>query len=196
MDDHAETSLTDNFNKHGVGETVKHVTKHVLWMGAMMGVIALASPAAAGVLGAGGADPITLGNLVVQSGHGAMEMLGMIGDTLSGLIDIGGELISNTFDGNWAATTWDSAIMSHDAGMMAHDAGAHVSHAAHSVSGASVATHSSLDHAIASIFSTPMDWFDSLSLTDQMQMREDAAMFGVPFEEYLEDLCAVEHPHI
>ncbi len=188
MDDHAE-SLTNNFNKRGVGDTVKHVTKHVLWMGGMMGVLALASPVAAGVLGAGGADPYTLGNLVVQSGHGAWEMLGMIGDTLSGLIDIGGELISNTFEGNWAATTWDSAVMS-------HDTSAHVAHGVHTTSVGGEMAHTSLEHAIASTFSTPMDWFDSLPLSDQLQMREDAALFGVPFEEYVGDLCAVEHPQI
>jgi hypothetical protein len=116
MADHAN-SLTDNFNSHsGGGNLLGHVAQHVVVMGAMMGVIALASPMAAGMMTIGGADPITLGDLVVQTAHGSWEMLGMIGDTLMGLVDIGGDLISNTLDGNIAPQTLDSLVMSHEAG--------------------------------------------------------------------------------
>ncbi|MGH1456256.1 MAG: hypothetical protein ACRBDI_05710 [Alphaproteobacteria bacterium] len=186
MADHTD-KISKDFHEHSVGDVAGHVAKHILVMGAMMGIIALAAPvAAASVVSVAAVEPVTLGNLLVQSGHGTWEMLGMIGDTLTGLIDIGGLLWENTMDGNWAPTTWDSMIMGHDMGG-AHD----------------VANHVTGHHGEEMMFSSieqvafsPMDWFDTLPLSDQMQMREDAALFGVPFDEYVADLCATEHPHL
>lgn len=131
-----DDTLSDNFNTHdhgnGVEKTLKHGAQHVLVMGAMMGVIALAAPAVmASPLAFAATEPATIGNLVVQSAYGSWEMIKMIGDTLSGLVSIGGELISNTANFNLAPTTWESMVMSHDAAShAAHTATEHVSHEA------------------------------------------------------------------
>lgn len=182
--------LSQHFNEHSVSSVIGHVATHVLTMGAMMGIIALASPAAAGVLSLGGADPVvTLGNLIVQTGFGAGEMLGMISDSLSGLISIGGDLISNTLNGDIAPTSWDSLIASHDMGHGSSTALDQVSgHMGHH--GADTA-FSGLAHSTLS----PMDWFGTLPEIEQIQMREDAALFGIPFEEYIADWCDTTHPN-
>lgn len=173
--------LKENFNQHAIGNAFGHVAKHVLIMGAMMGVIALASPVAAAAVAIPGTDPYTLGNLVVQTGHGSWEMLKMIGDTLSSLISIGGDLISNTFDGNIMPTSWDSMIMSHDIGNA-------IDHSTHLTS---IAGSETVMHTL-----TPMEWFETLPITEQLQMREDASLFGIPFDEYVADWCATAHPEL
>lgn len=122
--EHANT-ISDNFNKHSSG-FLTHAAKHVLVMGAMMGVIAVASPAMAALPAL--SESATLGNLAVQTAYGSWEMLMMIGDTLNSLITIGGDLVHNTFSGDWAATTMDSAVMSHDS---SHDMAMHGAEALH-----------------------------------------------------------------
>lgn len=47
--------------------------------------------------------------------------------------------------------------------------------------------------ASAQIFSTPMDWFNSLPEVEQIAMRQDAIDFGIPFDEYVADWCATNH---
>ncbi|PCI98036.1 MAG: hypothetical protein COB14_08210 [Alphaproteobacteria bacterium] len=125
------SSLTEEYNQHSIGKTIEHVLKHVVVMGAMMGVIGLASPAFAmpgldpfgtGVIGA------TPGDLIVQTTHGAGEMLGMIIDTFDSLLSIGESLITNVLEGNFAPTRWGSVIMSHSGEHMVTEAGHAVAH--------------------------------------------------------------------
>lgn len=136
-----EPEVESEFNtkvKDGIG----HVAKHVLVMGAIMGIIAVASPAFAAAIPA---DP-TIGDFAVQMAHGSWEMLMMIGDALQSTLASGWGLIENTFQGNIVPGTYDSMVMSHSGGAhamhaaeagMSHTvqaAGAHASHAGHAAS--------------------------------------------------------------
>ena len=129
-------NLTKEYNNHSIGKTIEHVAKHLLVMGAMMGVIGLASPAFAAAapvldpfsMGFTGSTGATAGDLIVQTAHGAGEMLNMIVDAFSSLISIGESLITNVIDGNFAPSTWDSMVMSHSGEHMATEAGHAVAH--------------------------------------------------------------------
>ena len=129
-------SLKHEYNKHSFGDFLGHVVKHVVVMGAMMGVIGLASPAFAATpifdplsTAFTGGGP-TVGDLIVQTAHGAGEMLNMIVDTFSGLFSIGGDVMSNVVNGNFAPSTWDSVVMSHSGEHMMPEG---VSHAGHTM---------------------------------------------------------------
>ncbi len=116
------SSLTHEYN---MSSMLGHTVMHVVVMGAMMGIIGLASPV---FLDIPAVDPFgmdftgdtgrTPGDVLVQTAYGSGAMLGMFVDMLGGLVSIGEGLVANVFEGNFAPTTWDSMIASHHGGHM------------------------------------------------------------------------------
>ncbi len=178
MDD-APTSLSKEYNQSSIGHTVKHVLKHVAIMGAMMGVIGLASPAfAVGIdtfTGGLAADAgPTVGDLIVQTTHGAGEMLSMIIDTFEGLLSIGESLVSNTLEGNFAPSTWESIIMSHGGEHATAEMAGHA--AAHGVA-----------HGATETASVAFDeWVRNAHASGELPYAlEDSEALGITLEEHM-----------
>lgn len=181
-------SLKHEYNKHSFGDFLGHVVKHVVVMGAMMGVIGLASPAFAATpmfdplsTGFTGGGP-TVGDLIVQTVHGAGEMLNMIVDTFTGLFSIGGDVMANVVDGNLAPSTWDSVVMSHGGDhMMAEGA----SHAGHAMSEG--ATHAVAEHAAGGAHSGAFDeWLRNAHASGELPYAlEDSEAMGITLEEHM-----------
>lgn len=180
-------NLTNEYNQHSIGKTIGHVLKHVVVMGAMMGVIGLA---AAPVMAIPGLDPLstsfmgatgpTPGDLIVQTAHGAGEMLNMIVDTFSSLISIGDSLITNVLDGNFAPSTWDSMVMSHSGEHMVMEAGHAATH------GATEAGHAAL-HGATEAPSVGFDeWVRNAHASGELPYAlEDSEALGITLEEHM-----------
>lgn len=180
--DFGDSHLTQDFNDNSFGKFFKHVAKHVLVMGAMMGVIGLAGmPAlAAGPLAFPGAETAlsTPGDLIVQTAYGAGEMLNMIVDTLGGILDIGGDVVSNTLSGEWAPTTYEN-LASH--GGMAHGAG--MEGMAHGVHGADAVMAGHDGGAMDAAYD---EWLRNAHASGELPYAlEDSEMAGMTLEEYM-----------
>lgn len=143
----------------------------ILMLGMLLPMVASAVP-----LGAA-----TLGDAAVQTLHMVGNMITGLTDNFSVLTDIA----SNSLDGEFAAATMEAGSMHANAAgvhvmpggaLMTNVHGANASVAAASLGGAQV-------------FSTPMEWFQSLPALNQTQMLEDANAFGIPFEQYITDWC-------
>ena len=169
-------NLTNEYNQHSIGKTIGHVLKHVVVMGAMMGVIGLAAAPAMAIPGLDplstsfmGATGPTPGDLIVQTVHGAGEMLNMIVDTFSSLISIGDSFITNVLDGNFAPSTWDSMVMSHSGEHIAMEAG----HAA--LHGATEAPSVGFD-----------EWVRNAHASGELPYAlEDSEALGITLEEHM-----------
>ncbi len=162
--------IAHDFNESSMGHHVKHGVTHVLWMGAMMGVIGLAAPAFAMPI-----DPYSLssiastgataGDFLVQTAHGSWEMLSMVVDALGSLLSIGGDLVTNTLAGNFMPTTWDNLIMSHG--------GEHI---------AGAASHAAVEHSSGAAFE---EWLRNAFESDTLDIAmEDSEMAGLSLEDY------------
>ncbi len=185
------SNLTHDYNHHSIGTTISHVVKHVVVMGAMMGVIGLASPAFAAVpgldplsmdfTGSAGGGGVTAGDLIVQTTHGAGEMLNMIVDTFSGLMSIGESLITNTLEGNFAPSTWDSVVMSHGGEHMAGHAMAEHTAMEHAAGHGAAHIAGGAEHGI-----NFDEWLRNAHASGELPYAlEDSEAMGITLEEHI-----------
>lgn len=176
--DHSEMSeISDEYNHHSSTGFMGHIVKHVAIMGLFMAfpMVATAMPI----------ESATALDLVVQTGHAMLEMV-------EGVIDYGFPVLESVFEnameGNFAPSTFEAGSM-HGAAGAVHmmPGGALMSN----VPGADI---SALGLGTgAQVFSTPMEWFQSLPALEQAKMVDDANSFGIPFEQYITDWCNNNH---
>ncbi len=138
----SSTSLTSGFNLQSV---MGHTVTHIAIMGLGMALIGMPDLATASIPAEAFTEAATqatgevmiipdaeetynLGNLLVQTGHGAWEMTVFAFEAVSGFLVMLGDLVTNTFNGNIMPTTSESFVMDHlSGGSMEHATG----HAAH-----------------------------------------------------------------
>lgn len=175
-------ALKSGFNLHSV---MGHTITHIAIMGFGMALIGMPDLAAASVpaeaftgveaealttVTTGPEESYNLGNLLVQTGHGAWEMTVFALEAVSGFIDIVADLVTNTFNGNILPTTTDSFVMDHlSSGAGEHAAG----HAAH------VGLEAQIEQ-----FS---EWTGSLSPEELAEIKDEAnAIYGQTLFEYFQ----------
>lgn len=175
-DHSAMSDISDEYNHHSSSGFMGHVVKHVAIMGLFM-----AFPMVAAAVPIEGATAL---DLVVQTGHAMLEMV-------EGVIDYGFPVLESVFEnameGNFAPSTWDAGSMHGASAVHMMPGGALMSN----VPGADLSALGV--GAGAQIFSTPMEWFQSLPAVNQARFIEDAQAFGVPFEQYITDWCNNNH---
>ncbi len=107
------------------------------------------------------------------------------------------DAFSNAANGTFitdAALTAPHAVHGVGAASHAVTAGAvHTAHATGAVAASSTAAAHGGLHGAHSLFANQWDWFGSLAGNVQDQFITDAASFGMPLEQYIEDWCP---PHL
>lgn len=177
--DHSKMSgLTDDFNKSSIGSFIGHAAKHVAIMGLFMAfpMVASAMPI----------DGATAMDVLVQTGHAMMNMVEGVFDYGLPVMD---SVLDNAMQGNFAPSTWGAGSMHGLSGIHAMPGGALMTN----VHGANASAAAASLGSGLQVFSTPMEWFQSLPLLNQAQMVDDAQAFGIPFDQYITDWCNNNH---